>query len=116
MLDGVDKGTKTAARQFAIGDLDTAAIEGVGSAVQGVANSNPLSALAGAKNAWNSVKTPEAVRDRIGDVLLSAPPASAANLQAIRETVRRINESRGNAARGMGLFGGTLGAPAFGIQ
>lgn len=116
MLDGVGQGSKTAARQFAIGDLDTAAIEGVGSAVHGVAKGNPLTALAGARNAWNSVKTPEAVRDRIGEVLLSAPPQSAVNLQAIRETVRRINEARGNTARGMGLMGGAFGAPAFSVQ
>lgn len=114
-LESVGRGSQTASRHFAAGDLDNPALEGAGSAIAGVAKSSPLSALAGAKNMWNAVKTPEAVRDEIGRILLSGkrdpllpgPPTAEQNIEAIRDLVRRMNERRGVAARGMGLFMGS---------
>jgi len=109
LLERAGQGSQTAERLFAAGDLDTSALEGAGSAMQGVANGSPMAVLRGGAQVWNKVKTPEAVRDQIGRVLLSGGQDAQANLQAVRETVQKINEARGLAQRNMGLFGGSLG-------
>jgi hypothetical protein len=91
-LESVGRGSQTAARQFGAGDLDVSA---VADAARAAATGNPLAVAGALSTAWNSVKTPERVRDAMGDILLSRDKAQLAGLQ---DLTTRINNRRASRA------------------
>ena len=54
----------------------------------GASGGNPLGVIKAASNAWNKVSTPEAVRDRMGQILLSR---NRGEMDAINNTVNAVN-------------------------
>lgn len=109
-LEGVGRGSQTAARQYGAGDLDVAALADTAQALSGM--NSPTGFLAGATNLWNRVKTPEKVRDEMGKALLSQGQAGKASVAQMEELLRRINEKRMREAAALGFgVGGQAAAP-----
>lgn len=99
-LEAVGRGSQTAARQYAIGDLDTSAVSAAGDLAGSVASASPTGILRSAGSLWNQVKTPEPVRDAMGQILLSRDPQ---NLLALSQAMRQVQAARQRQAVGLGL-------------
>lgn len=106
-LESVGRGSQTAARQYAAGDLDMPAVRDVASAVTSAATGNAPGFLSSAMSAWNRVQTPEPVRDQMGRILLGK-----GGLLGLRDTLEEVAQSR---ARNAGLLGMGTGTWAGGL-
>jgi hypothetical protein len=84
-------------------DLDIAPL---GQAVAAASTGSPTGIIAAATNLANQTRTPEAVRNEIGRILLSRDPQQ---LQRLEEVIRRVNESRSRAAGVAGFGAGQIG-------
>ena len=108
-LEQVGRGSQTASRQFAAGDLDLSPLNDAASVARSAASGNVLGTAQGiaqgVANAWNRVKTPEPVRDAIGRILLSRDPEEIRSLTGLLDD---INRSRSDNALRAGQFSGLL--------
>jgi hypothetical protein len=116
-LEGVGRGSQTASRMYGAGDLDVAPLLDTATFATSAAHGNAPGMLTGAVNLWNRVKTPEAVRDAMGQILLSRGQEGAANLQTMRSLLGRLNEESASRAERTGALlgygaGGLLGPGA----
>lgn len=107
-LETVGRGSQTAARAAGLGDLDMSALTDAGHAARSAATGNIPGLLSSASSAWNRVKTPESVRNQIGEMLLSKGAKGAQNLNEIRNIMDRILEERAKRAAQAGTFAGLL--------
>ncbi|RYG31759.1 MAG: hypothetical protein EON93_12410 [Burkholderiales bacterium] len=112
-LEGVGRGSQTASRMYGAGDLDVSPLLDTASFATSAAHGNAPGMLAGAANLWNRVKTPEAVRDAMGRILLSQGREGADNLQSLRGLLARLNEESAARAEQSGALYG-LGAGLLG--
>jgi len=105
-LESVGRGSQTAARLAGTADLEVAPL---GQAAAAAASGSPTGMLAAASNLASQTRTPEAVRNEIGKILLSRDQQQLTDLA---EVIRRLNESRARAAglggRGAGQIGGMI--------
>lgn len=112
-LEGVGRGSQTAARQYGAGDLDVAAIAEAGQAASSATSGNLLGLMASAGNAWNRVATPEPVRNKLGELLLSKGEAGRNKLAELVSFTQRINDDRAKLAERAGFLfsqpGSTMG-------
>lgn len=116
-LEGVGRGSQTASRMYGAGDLDMAPLVETAGLASSAASGNATGILTGAANLWNRVKTPEAVRDSMGRILLSQGPEGAANIQTMQGLLARINaESAALAERSGALYGFGAGGLLGGSQ
>lgn len=110
-MEQLGRGSQTAARQFAAGDMDVSPLANAAQAAGAISSGSPVAVLPMLANAWNKVQTPEPVRDEIGRILLSRDPAT---LQRLSGLIPQINQSRARLAnsaagfQGVGM-GGLLG-------
>lgn len=102
-LEGVGRGSQTAARQYAAGDLDMEAARSFGGALTDAASGNVPGFLSRMGNAWNQVKTPEPVRDAMGRLLLSRGQEAQDGLLSIQDIARQMRETRLRQAIAGGL-------------
>jgi hypothetical protein len=101
-LENVGRGSQTAARQYGAGDLDISpAMQAVTAATQG----SPTGLLTAGVNMWNRARTPEGVRDHIGQLLLSRDPVTMNELALMTPL---IAAERNRRAAISGGFGGLL--------
>jgi len=107
-LESVGRGSQTAARQYGAGDLDVPALSEAGGALRDAVSGNALGAMAAVGRAWNRVATPEPVRDEMGRILLSQGAAGRNELDAVAETLRRLNAARAARAAGVGSVSGSV--------
>ena len=110
LLESTGRGSQTAARQYAAGDLDVGALRDAGQAVGSAASGNIPGLLSSAAGAWNRVKTPEATRDQMGKILLSGGAQGKSNLLDLRDFTARINSNRALWANESGLLGNQSGS------
>lgn len=108
-LQGAGAGSQTAARAAGMGDLDMSALGEAGGGVAAAKSGNLLSALGAAKNVWNRVATPQAVRDQMGNMLLGQGPSAARNLSDLEALVREINNRNMLLSNNVGILGGQVG-------
>jgi len=108
-LESVGRGSQTAARQYAAGDLDVPALADAGTAVASAATGNIPGALRGIANTWNRVKTPEATRNAMGQILMSGGAEGKNRLAAMADLTARINAQH---AKENGLIGVLAAKPA----
>jgi hypothetical protein len=105
-LESAGRGSQTAARLAGTADLEVAPL---GQAAAAAASGSPTGMLAAASNLASQTRTPEAVRNEIGKILLSRDQQQLTDLA---EVIRKLNESRARAAgiggRGAGQIGGML--------
>lgn len=111
-LEGIGRGSQTAARMYGAGDLDMAPLIDTAALASSAAHGNAPGMLTGAVNLWNRVKTPETVRDKMGAILLSQGQQGATNLGQMDGLLSRINAQRAAQA---GTSGALLGIGAGGL-
>lgn len=111
-LEGVGRGSQTAARQYGAGDLDMPAVGDLVGTVTSATSGNVPGFLAGASRAWNTVKTPEPVRNAIGDLLLSRGGQGVGPLE---DAMRQVARQRQQQAGQLGLLGSELGLGVGGL-
>ena len=100
-LEGVGRGSQTAARQYGAGDLDVPALA---DAVQSLSGAGGIPGfLAAAGRGWNRVQTPEPVRDAMGQMLLSQGGAGRNALMDIENTARLVAMQRNRNANALGV-------------
>ncbi|WP_342620844.1 hypothetical protein [Rhodoferax sp. GW822-FHT02A01] len=110
-FETVGRGSQTAARQYGAGDLDTSALADAGGAVAAAKAGHITGALAAAGKAWNSVSTPQTVRDQIGQILMSKGALAQDNLGAILPITNDINRRNSLMTQQLGgLLGLRIGS------
>lgn len=109
-IESVGRGSQTAARQYGAGDLDLSAVAGAAQTAGSVASGNVPGMLAGVASAWNRVKTPEPVRDRMGALLLLQGQQGRQGLLDIENSVREVMNARIRNAGALGAFGSVPGS------
>jgi hypothetical protein len=102
-LESVGRGSQTAARLAGESDL---AVAPLGQAVTAAASGSPTGIMAAGANLARQTKTPEAVRNEIGNILLSRDQQQ---LMELSDLVKRLNQSRARAAAGGGRGAGQIG-------
>jgi len=102
-LESAGRGAQTAARAAGMADLDVAPMMQAG---QAVASGNVPGMVTSASNLFGQVRTPEAVRNQMGRILLSREQQKLLDLS---ESIRRLNEARSRAAGTGGYIGGQTG-------
>lgn len=102
-LESTGRGSQTAARLAGTADLEIAPL---GQAMAAASTGSPTGIIAAATNLANQTRTPEAVRNEIGRILLSRDPQELRKLEAI---VRQVNASRSRAAGAAGFGAGQIG-------
>jgi hypothetical protein len=103
-LESTGRGSQTAARLAGTADLDIAPL---GATAAAVSTGSPVGIIAAATNLANQTRTPEAVRNEIGRILLSRDPKE---LQKLSEIIRQVNASRSRAAGVSGFGAGQIGS------
>ncbi len=104
-LESVGRGSQTAARHFAAGDLDVSALKDASSAATNAASGNLMGLASAGAGIWNRVKTPETVRDQIGKILLSGGQQGQDELRSLAQITQQINNQRAQQAGTYGLLG-----------
>jgi len=107
-LESVGKGSQTAARQYAAGDLDRSAMTAITGAASG-GTSGVVNALA---EGWNRVKLPEAVRDEMGRLLLTKGAQGRQAINTLAGTAKQVAEQRARNALITGTLSGRAGSAA----
>lgn len=102
-LESAGRGSQTAARAAGMADLDVAPVMQAG---QAVATGNVPGMVTSAQSLLGQVRTPEAVRNQMGRILLSREQQKLLDLS---ESIRKMNEARARAAGTGGYIGGQTG-------
>lgn len=113
-IQNLGRGSQTASRQAGMADLDIAPVVNAAQTVSGVASGSPMAAVQGVGRFFK-VQTPEAVRDQMGQILLSKGLKGTENLEQMRDLVRRINQQRAQNAATTGIVSGGLLSTTDGI-
>ena len=104
-LEGVGRGSQTAARQYGAGDLDVQAGQMAGGAIADAKTGNVLGLLSKGADAWNRVATPEPVRDAMGRILLSQGAAGRNQLIELQQIAKELAVMRARQAGVLGVGG-----------
>ena len=105
-LEGVGRGSQTAARQARMDDEGTAAITDAMGGLASLKTGNPLGIVQGVRNLYGRTVMPEPVRDRIGQMLLKQGPEAQSLLGDLSRYVEAENARRAASAGRSGLLGG----------
>jgi hypothetical protein len=114
-LESVGRGSQTAARQFGAGDLDIPAVTDAVQSITAAGNGSLPGFLSGASSLWNKVKTPEPVRNKMGEMLLSQGGSGQATIQDIEQALRKVATSRSRNAGLLGFESGLMTQPIGGL-
>lgn len=109
-LQSVGQGSQTASRLAGMADLDSQALSGAAGAMAAAQSGNPVGMVAGASKFWNSVSTPETVRNQIGQLLLSQGSQGRNNLAQMSDLIARLNEQNGLLSQTSGVLGSQIGS------
>lgn len=107
-LEGVGRGSQTAARQFGAGDLDVSPLTDIAGAGGAAAQGNALGLLASGARVWNRVSTPETVRDQMGRILMTQGQQGQQEINALADLVRRVNDQRNGRSVAAGISAAEL--------
>lgn len=102
-LESTGRGSPTAARLFAAGDLDNQALMNAAQAAKSGLSGDVVEAAKSVGKAWNRVAMPEATRNKLAEMLMSRGPEAQANLQNVDQLIRALNA---DAARRAAITGG----------
>ena len=95
-LEDVGRNSKSVERLFGAGDLDV--MPAVNQAVAGAVQSNPMQVMGAIPKIWNQVKTPEATRNALAELLLQRGPEAQKTLRDLPEFMRKFNEAQARNA------------------
>ena len=104
-LESVGRGSQTAPRQFAVGELD---LEPVMDAGQVIASGlNPASFAGWASKQWNRASMPEKTRNQLAALLTQRGGSAEQELNTLDAVLRKMNENRARRAGLAGALGST---------
>lgn len=107
-LEGVGRGSQTAARLMGAGDLDSPAVKDLAGAALSAKVGDPVGVFQRLGGFWNRVQTPEPVRDAMGRILLQQGPQARTGLLQLDDVMRQVQQSRAREAGAYGITAGTL--------
>lgn len=107
-IETVGRGSQTASRLMGANDLDVSAVQDAAGAATDVARGNLLGAIPSLTSMVNRVRTPEPVRDRMGNILLSQGQQGQNSLAALRAMSESVQQERARRAAMAGAFSGVL--------
>jgi hypothetical protein len=105
-LEATGRGSQTAGRLYAAGDLDNQALVDAAQAAKSGLAGNLMEAGASVGRAWNKVAMPETTRNELAKLLMSRGSQAQSNLQNVDQLIRALNAS---AAQKAALTGGVSG-------
>jgi len=105
-LEATGRGSQTAGRLYAAGDLDNQALVDAAQAAKSGLTGNLMEAGASVGKAWNKVAMPETTRNELAKLLMSRGSQAQANLQNVDQLIRALNAS---SAQKAALTGGVSG-------
>jgi hypothetical protein len=102
-LESTGRGSQTASRLMAAGDLDNQALMSAAQAAKSGLSGDVVEAVKSVGKVWNRVAMPEATRNKLAEMLMSKGPEAKANLQDIDRLIKALNA---DAARRAAITGG----------
>ena len=102
-LESTGRGSQTASRLMAAGDLDNQALMDAAQAAKSGLTGDIVGAVKSASNVWNRVAMPEATRNRLAEMLMSRGSESKGNLQNVDQLIKALNV---DAAKRAAITGG----------
>lgn len=109
-LQSVGQGSQSVSRLAGMADLDSPALSSAAGAISAVQSGSPAGMVAAAGNLWSRVKTPETVRNQIGQLLLSQGQQGRSNLVNMRDLIERINQQSALLNQTTGQIGSQIGS------
>lgn len=105
-LESTGRGSQTAARAAAMGDMDLSAVSEAGNLAKSAATGNLSGVASGAANLWNRIKTPEAVRNEMGNILLSRGNDGVQNINQLRHVLEQVKSEKARRSSLASMFVG----------
>lgn len=105
-LEATGRGSQTAGRLYAAGDLDNQALLDAAQAAKSGLTGNLMEAGASVGKAWNKVAMPETTRNELAKLLMSRGSQAQSNLKNVDQLIRALNAS---SAQKAALTGGVSG-------
>ena len=102
-LESTGRGSQTASRLMAAGDLDNQALMDAAQATKSGLTGDIVGAVKSVGNAWNRVAMPEATRNRLAEMLMSRGSEAKGNLQNVDQLIKALNA---DAAKRAAITGG----------
>lgn len=102
-LESTGRGSQTASRVMAAGDLDNQALVDAAQAAKSGLTGDIVGAVKSVGNAWNRVAMPEATRNRLAEMLMSRGSEAKRNLQNVDQLIKALNA---DAAKRAAITGG----------
>jgi hypothetical protein len=102
-LESTGRGSQTASRLMAAGDLDNQALMDAAQAAKSGLTGDIVGAVKSVGNAWNRVAMPEATRNRLAEMLMSRGSEAKVNLQNVDQLIKALNA---DAAKRAAITGG----------
>tara|TARA_R110000868_G_scaffold211217_1_gene461275 strand:- start:223 stop:2190 length:1968 start_codon:yes stop_codon:yes gene_type:complete len=105
-LEATGRGSQTAGRLYAAGDLDNQALLDAAQAAKSGITGNLVEAAKSVGKSWNSVALPETTRNELAKMLMSKGSEAKGNLQNVDQLIKALNA---NAATRAAFTGGVSG-------
>jgi len=102
-LESTGRGSQTASRLMAAGDLDNEALMSAAQAAKSGFAGDVVGAVQSIRNVWNRVAMPETTRNQLAEMLMSKGPKAKANLQEVDRLIKALNA---DAAQRAAITGG----------
>ena len=111
-LESVGRGSQTASRLYAAGDLDAQPVSNAAQVATSIGSGQALPAIAGSARGvagmWNKVRTPEATRDEMARLLTMRGQAGQQELQNLKPMMDRLAAERLRRASATGIGAGQI--------
>jgi hypothetical protein len=111
-LESVGRGSQTASRLYAAGDLDTQPISNAAQVATSIGSGQALPAIAGSARGiagmWNKVRMPEATRDEMARLLMMRGQGGQQELQNLKPMMDRLAAERLRRASATGIGAGQI--------
>jgi hypothetical protein len=105
-LESVGRGSQTAERQYAAGDLDQLPVGEIGSAIASAKTGNLLGLANSVGSAWNRVQMPENTRNALGQLLMTKGQAGQSQINSLDAMIKNMAKKQQSRA---GSIGAELG-------
>jgi hypothetical protein len=111
-LEFVGRGSQTASRLYAAGDLDAQPVSNAAQVAASIGSGQVLPAIAGSARGitgmWNKVRTPEATRDEMARLLMMRGQAGQQELQNLKPMMDKLAAERLRRASATGIGAGQI--------
>jgi hypothetical protein len=111
-LESVGRGSQTASRLYAAGDLDAQPISNAAQVATSIGSGQALPAIAGSARGiagmWNKVRMPEATRDEMARLLMMRGQGGQQELQNLKPMMDRLAAERLRRASATGIGAGQI--------